>query len=157
MYSKEEARLLRKAFWEAFANYTKFYSIKIGEPVSWMLYKTGIKGLELKFEVEKKEVRVILEVNARSEDRRFDIFVELDKYRNVINEGFGSHLYWEEEVVLLENKKVAQIYTELLGVTYHNKDKWPQIFEFMASNMFQLQSNFELIHDVLKEKFKPGL
>lgn len=62
-------------------------------------------------------------------------------------------LIWQEQVVLQQNKIVSQIYTELVDVNFHNTDKWPQIFEFMATNMHQLQLNFLLIHDIFKEKF----
>jgi len=51
MYSKEEARILKQEFWEGFNRYTKFYSKKVGSPISWMLYKTEIKGIELKFAI----------------------------------------------------------------------------------------------------------
>lgn len=153
MYSKEEARLLRKEFWESFAKYTNFYSKKVGEPVQWMLYKTEIKGLELKFELERKCIRVLLELNLKNENKRFDMYVELDKYKNVINDGFQDALIWEEEYFLEENKKVSRVYAELKGETFHNRDKWPLIFNFMASNMYQLQTNFILIHDIFKEKF----
>ncbi|MBI9066840.1 MAG: DUF4268 domain-containing protein [Salinivirgaceae bacterium] len=153
MYSKDEARLLMGEFWESFGNYTKFYSIKIGEPIKWMLYKTEIKGLELKFELEKKEVRVVLESNSKNEESRFDIFVELDKYRKIINEGFSESLIWMDEYEISPGKIVSRIYKELPEITYHNKDNWPKIFEFMASNMYLLQSNFEVIHDLFKDKF----
>lgn len=153
MYSKEEAQQLRKEFWASFANYTKFYARKIGEPIVWMYYKTGIKGLELKFDVEKKTIRVALEVNARSEERRFNIFVELDNYKAILESGLSEEIFWEEEFELPEGKTVSRMFIELEGLKYHNRDNWPKIYKFMAENMYQLQSNFLDIHDILKEKF----
>ncbi|MCK9209087.1 MAG: DUF4268 domain-containing protein [Salinivirgaceae bacterium] len=154
MYSKEEARFLHHGFWESFHNYTAFYSRKVGGPIHWMLYKTGIKGLELKFNVDTKQVSVILEVNPRNEEKRFDYFVELDKYRNIINQGFGQSLVWEEQVKLADGKTVTRIYKSLQGCNYHNQDHWNMIFHFMATNMYQLQNNLSDILPVLKENLK---
>lgn len=153
MFSKEEARRLRKEFWISFSDYTKFYSKKIDEPVKWMLYKTGIKDLELKFDVELNLVRVSLEVSAKDEDRRFDIFVELDRYKAMLESGISGEIIWDDEFVLPEGKTVSRLYVEWDGIKYHNKDNWPKIYKFMAENMHQLQCNFLDIHDILKERF----
>ena len=153
MYSKEENRSLRKEFWTAFSDYTKFYSNKVGEPIQWIFYRTAIKGVELKFDLENKVVRVILEINSKSDDKRFDIYVEIDKYKNIINEGFDSSLLWNEDYKLAEGKIVSRIYIELYGLNFHNRDKWPEIFRFMAENMHMLQTNFMDIQPMLKEKF----
>lgn len=153
MYSKEEAQQLRKEFWASFSNYTKFYSRKMGEPIRWVLYKTGIKGLELKFDIENKVVRVALEINNKSEDRLFDIYVELDKYKSILESSFNGELIWTDSFKLPEGKIVSRIYTELEGINYHNPDNWPQLFRFMAENMHLLQSNFLDIHPILIEKF----
>ncbi len=154
MYSIEEARVMRQNFWKAFADYTQFYSRKIGEPVSWMLYNTGIKGVELKFAVEKKYQAVILEVNVKNENKRFDIFLLLDQYKVVLEEGLEDVLIWEDNVLLNENKYVSRVLIELEGINYHNEDNWPDIFRFMAENMYKLQQNFLDIHPILEDRFK---
>jgi len=60
MYGKDELHQLKQEFWESFGRYTQYYYKEVGEPIQWMLYKTKIKGLELKFEVENQWVKVIL-------------------------------------------------------------------------------------------------
>jgi hypothetical protein len=151
MYSKEELKKLRMEFWEKFGDYTKFYSLKIGEPIKWTLYKTGVKGLELKFELHKKHVVVCIEVNHKSEDRRLDIFIELEKYSAIINEGFGDRIEWLEEE---KGFPFYQIAVSSDKLTFHNKDKWPEIYSFMAQNMWQLQTNLLNILEILQERFK---
>jgi len=153
MYKKDEVIQLKKDFWAAFANYTKFYSISEGEPIQWVLYKTEIKGIELKFEIENNAIRVILEINAKNNDRRFDIYVELDKYRKIIESDFDSNLIWIEDFELPEGKIVSRIYTETLNLNYYNTNSWSDIFKFMAENMLRLQSNFLDIQPILNEKF----
>jgi hypothetical protein len=154
MYNKAELKELVTCFWEEFAKYTAYYSHKKGRPIEWMLYKTGIKGLELKFDIDPKFVKCIIESNARNEDRRLDIFIELTKYKPIIEEGFKSGLIWDDDCMLKTGKPVMRIYCELTGLNFHNRDNWPGIFNFMAGSMFRLQTNFQEILPVLEEKFK---
>ncbi len=154
MYSKDEAKQLMVDFWNGFNNYTKYFARKKGEPVEWMLYKTGIKGLELKFDLDKRGVRTVLESNSRDESRRLDIFIELEKYKVILEQGFDNGLNWTDDHHLDVGKPVMRISTQLENVTFHNRDNWPQLFEFMANTMWQLQQNFVEILPILEEKFK---
>ncbi len=156
MNSREENRQIRKEFWEAFSNYTRFFSLKIGKPVAWMLYKTGIKGLELKFDFENGAVQVLIEINLKNEERRFDIFAELDYYKKILESGFEQELVWLYRYVLPGNKIVSRIYTELKGLKFQKDDNWPEIFKFMAENMYQLQSNFIEILPLIEDKYGKG-
>lgn len=154
MYSKEEARKLKQEFWEGFDRYTKFYSRKTGNPISWILYKTEIKGIELKFDIEKKTIKVLIEVNHKNENERFERYLELNKYKNIIEEGIVEEIHWIDDFTKPEGVQVSQICIEKAGLNFHNKDHWRDIFKFMAENMYQLQTNFEDIQPLLKEKFK---
>lgn len=153
MYSKEEAKQLKQDFWEGFSRYTNFYSIQIGVPIKWMLYKTGIKGLEFKFYIEKKLVQVIIEVNLKNENKRFDIYLELNKYRKILEESMEYELSWVDDCKVDDHKIVSRIIIEEDQYNFHKRDDWPEIYKFMAKNMYGLQSNFEEVHDIFKEKF----
>jgi len=154
MYSKNELRQLKQEFWETFNRYTQYYSRELGEPIEWMMYKTKIKGLELKFEVENHWVKVILEINSKNEDRRLHYFAELEKYRSLIDEGFEEGLLWDDSVKLKEGKTVSQIYTINNSYYFHNKDHWKDLFHFMATNMYRLQTNLKELLPVLEETLK---
>jgi hypothetical protein len=154
MYSKEENRILNQEFWESFGKYTRFYSIKIGMPITWMLYKTKIKGLELKFEVQKKWVSVILEINHRNEEQRKKIYYKLLDYQSFIDEGFEGKLIWEYDVLLKEGKSVSRIFIGTMQYNYLNREHWKDIFEFMAVNMYNLQNNAIEIFPILEEFLK---
>lgn len=151
MYSKEESKKLVKEFWLLFDVYTQFFSKQKHKPIHWMLYKTGVKGLELKFETDNHVIGVWLEINHKSEDRRFELYVELDKYKNIINRNFQNSLLWYEEYTTLEGKTVSRIGKELKGIHFYDKEYWAGIFKFMAENMFQLQTNLNEILPLLKE------
>ncbi len=153
MYNKEEAKILMKEFWEGFDRYTKFYSQKVNQPIKWMYYKTGVKGLELKFDISKKLIQVLIEVNSKSDNRRFEIYVELDNYKAILNDGFAGELKWVDDYMKEEQREVSRILIESREYNFHNRDHWNDLYKFMATNMYKLQSNLIDILPILREKF----
>lgn len=153
MFSKEEARLMKVEFWEGFGRYASFYSKKVGEPIKWRMYKTGIKGLELKFLVEKKVLQVILEVNHKNENQRFNIYVELNKYKSIIDSGLEHKIAWHDEVEIDSKNVVVRILIETKDYNFNKRDHWADMYRFMAENMYALQNNLEDVLPILEEKF----
>lgn len=153
MYSKKEIAELKKDFWESFNRYTTYYSFEVDDEVKWIYYRTGISGVELKFDVEKKVCRVVMEVNTKDEMRRLEIYEDLEAYKALIDDGFRGALEWESDYFLKEGKSVARIYIEQIGLSYYNRNNWPEIFKFMAKNMYRLQTNVLDVLDILREKY----
>ncbi len=153
MYSKDEYRLLKLDFWKQFDNYTLFFSKSVGQPVNWVLYKTGIKNLELKFDVNPGWVAVVIECNARDRARQTDVFNELYKYRQLLGENLHGDWEWTQNYKLPCGKAVGRFWVKSPDISFHNRDNWPQIFSFMATNMYKLQNNFTDIQPLLKQKF----
>ena len=95
MYSKEQAKLLRKEFWIVFARRCEIVPELRHKKKKWILYDTGLSGIDLKFEVSRTEALVMIEINSRLESRRLEIFETLQKYRKFLEEGFAGPLEWD--------------------------------------------------------------
>ena len=74
MYSKDEAKLLRKEFWIVFARRCEIVPELQHRKKKWVLYDTGLSGIDLKFDVTRTEALVMIEVNSRLEHRRYEKF-----------------------------------------------------------------------------------
>ena len=81
MYTKDELRELKIAFWESFAAYCEVQPYLQGRKKIWILYDTKIKGVELKFDATRNGAYVILEINHRQEDLRLEMFEKLSWYK----------------------------------------------------------------------------
>ena len=127
MYTKDELRELKIAFWESFAAYCEVQPYLQGRKKIWILYDTKIKGVELKFDATRNGAYVILEINHRQEDLRDICFVRET------------------------GKEVARIYTEKTGIDIHRREHWGEFFHFMAQKMYLLERNFLEIADYLRE------
>ena len=150
MYSKDEAKLLRKEFWIVFARRCELVPDLKYKKKKWVLYDTGISGIDLKFDVTRNEALVMIEINSRQEDRRLEIFETMQKYRLLIEEGFSESLVWDYCCERESGQQVCRIYKSLPGVDFHRKNQWPDIFNFFIDNMLILENNLMEIKDALE-------
>jgi len=152
MYSKEEAKLLRKEFWIVFARRCEIVPQLKQKKKKWVLYDTGLSGIDLKFEVTRTEALVMIEINSRLENRRMEIFEELLKYRKFIEEGFDEPLEWDICYTRESGQEVCRIYTLMPNVDFRHQNQWPDIFNFLIDNMLLFENNLMEIKDILEAK-----
>lgn len=154
MYSKEEAKNLSIRFWELFGKRCEVHPLLRDKRKKWILHRTKIKGVALRFEVTRTDAKVILELGQRNEDRRFKAFEILEQYKNVLESGFPQGLIWEFYFERESGQEVCRIYTSLENVDLHRQNQWPDIFNFFIESMLKLEDNFLMISDILKEELQ---
>jgi len=150
MYSKDEAKQLHKEFWIVFARRCEIVPQLRYKKKKWVLYDTGLGGIDLKFEVSRAEATVMIEINSRKEDRRLEIFETLQKYRKFLEEGFEEPLEWDFCYTRESGQEVCRIYRSLHNVDLHRQNQWPDIFNFFIDNMLILENNLMELKDVLE-------
>lgn len=149
MYSKDEAKQLRKEFWIVFARRCEIVPELRHKKKKWVLYDTGLSGIDLKFDVSRTEATVMIEINSRKEDRRLEIFETLQKYQKFLEEGFNEPLEWDFCYERESGQEVCRIYTSLPNVDFHRRNQWPDIFNFLIDNMLILENNLMELKEVL--------
>lgn len=148
MYSKEEAAIIRKEFWIAFDVYSRKY---IGASRKWLLYDIGIKDLSLKFEINRSFARVMLSLENKNEDKRFDLFVKISEYELLYNDILGDGWIWDEQLVLENGKTVCALYQQLENVNIYKKENWTEIFDFFAIEMLKLEETFNEVKPFIED------
>lgn len=150
MYSKEDSKAIRLEFWERFTNYSAIRRRQKGKPAKWMLDKTGIKQLKLKFHIDTEQALTGIDVETRNLDIRLSIFNTLEELKPRLEEKMGTPMEWELEHILPTGKSISRVSVTLKEVNLYNKDDWPVVFPFFFKNMMKLESFFEEYSDILK-------
>lgn len=151
MYTKEEAKQLRLDFWKGFGVYSKGLDYLRPNRGRWILYYTKIKHFELKFEVLRHSIRVMIEVNHKDEDKRLALFEQLQSYKKIIEAEYGGELMWDFFFTTPSGNEVCRIYTENTSFDFHNQSHWPQMYRYMAKEMMQLELAYKEVRDFLQE------
>ncbi|QGY47377.1 DUF4268 domain-containing protein [Maribellus comscasis] len=153
MYSIEEAKKLRLDFWEKFGKRCEIHPLLKGKRKKWLLHRTKIKGVVLRFEIGRKDAKVILELGHRSEDKRLQAYEILERYKTIIENGFEKGLVWEFYHQREDSgQEICRIYVLQENVDLHRQNQWPDIFNFFIENMLLLEENFLAVSDILKEE-----
>ena len=151
MYSKDELKKLKIEFWESFAAYCEVQPYLRRRRKMWTLYNTKVKGVELKFDANRKGAYVILEVNHRQEEERLKMYERLTWYKETLEKDFPDGLIWDCCFVRETGNEVARIYVAKEGLDLHRREHWGDFFSFMARQMYLLERNFMSIAEYLRE------
>ncbi len=149
MFSKEEKKQLVENFWAGFTLYcTRMYFLS-GRKKKWLLHRTKVPNVHLKFDPDRNGVKVVLEIQHRNEEKRLEMFEKIEQYKVILEEDFDDGLIWDYVYEREPGIEVCRIYTELLGVDLHRQVQWEEMYTFMAEKMYLLERNFLEIRDLI--------
>ena len=127
--------LVRLAFWErALESFRKsecnLYNDINAKTDHWLSAGSGVSGCTFTLMFGQKEVRVELWLFRGSTKENKFLFAELQRQQNEIENKLGKELEW----LLLEDKKSSRIQLSK-SFEGHNRDNWPEMIEWLVSNM----------------------
>lgn len=140
MYSKEEASQIRKKFWISFGQYMKLQPTASGLPVNWINYKSGIKGLNFKSDVDNKCAVVKIEINAADTAIQHLIYEQFEEYKSLFESNFSEEWIWLKDVTDEHGRTLCKIETKLEGVSIFRESDWPHIIEFLKENLIGIDN-----------------
>ncbi|SMO50813.1 protein of unknown function [Saccharicrinis carchari] len=149
MYSKNEEKELKLEFWRKLHNRTRRIPGQRGKAKAWIGDKTGIKGVDLRFDVSRKKIIVALEINIKFEERRLMIYEKLEAAKNIFENEFGEPLIWDFAYEKEHKQEVCRVYKQMEG-DYLVSEQWPAIFNFMIDKMLRMEKAFKEVQDYLK-------
>ncbi len=126
MYSKEQAKQVKKDFWVAFAD---------AYPRKWLLYNTKIKDVSLKFYIDNKKAEVIFEISNKDEKLQKIYFQKIESLQTILKEDHLPDVILEENFYNEYGQKFGKIWVEIDNVSCNKKETWPVIFDFFNEKM----------------------
>lgn len=152
MYKRDELKQLKTDFWNGFADYCNTIPRLAQRKQKFMLYNTRLKGTELKFDVQRYDVSIVLEINHTDYECRIELFEHFKACRLLFEESFGDmEVVYEPFYVLETGKEVCRIYVSMKqDVDFHRRDDWQIFYIFMARNMMKLERIFNQAKQALE-------
>lgn len=130
MFSREESKKIRQDFWIFFGK---------RHPRKWLLYNTGIKDVALKFSFNSKQASVSIDVASSDAVLKAYYFERLVSLKTLMLEEVSPDLIFDAHYRLELGKEIGRIYISKDGVSIHNKESWPEVFEFFNTYMDKLE------------------
>ncbi len=142
MFSKEEAKRIKREFW---INFSEEY------PRKWLLYNTKIRDFSFKFYVDNKKAQVLLEIEPKDEELRKIYFEKVESLKNVLIDEYIEDAVFERDFYLENGKTVSRVWVQLDNISVNNRNSWPQIFDFFNEKMSAFELFFYEYEDYLKD------
>ncbi|MBF0598255.1 DUF4268 domain-containing protein [Faecalibacter rhinopitheci] len=153
MYSKEESYQKKKDFWISYGGYMKLQKNAEGESINWINYKTGVKGIYFRTNVERKHADVMIMIDHPDADIRQLIWEQFEEYEIVLKSYVGEDWIWEANAYDDEGKEISTIKKTLDHVSIFRDEDWPTIISFLKERMKNLDE-FWIDHKESFEIFK---
>jgi hypothetical protein len=154
VYTKDEKKELTHLFWTSFDGYCTEQGFLSGRKKIWMLHRTKVSHVQLKFCLEKGSVMVAIEITHKNEEERLEMFEKIEACKAIIEEGFNNGLSWDFAFEKENRHEVCRIFDVLIGYDYLKTEDWEPMFCFMANSMYLLEHNFLEIRDILNETWQ---
>ena len=147
MYSKEEAFQIRKKFWTSFGRYMKLQSSASGEEVNWINYKTGIKELYFKTDVDNKSARIAIEISLKDREMQELMFEQFEEYLPLFESTIGEDWIWFRSFYDENGKEISKIELRLEKVSIFREENWSEIIGFLKENLLKLDEFWDIVKD----------
>ncbi|MCU4176231.1 DUF4268 domain-containing protein [Carboxylicivirga sp. N1Y90] len=148
MFSKEEAKEIRQLFWHKLENRTRRLPGRKGKKIKWIFDDTNIKGLDLRFDIDRQRAIVALEINHRNEEKRLKLYEKLEACKSIFETAFGGELQWTYLYTKTEGLEVCRVYEQIPADLYQ-QEQWPETMKFMIDRMIRLEKAFLEVKDFL--------
>ncbi|MCZ4244640.1 DUF4268 domain-containing protein [Pedobacter punctiformis] len=150
MYSKEEAAKLRQQFWISFGQYMKPVPSASGSTVNWINYKTGVKHIFFKMDVDHKKASIAIQLSHPDEEIRHLIFNQFEEFKLMLTNTLNEEWDWNLNSTDDYGKTVSRISTELQGINIYNQQHWPQLISFFKPRIIALDDFWDNVKPVFE-------
>jgi hypothetical protein len=149
MYSQEESKSIRLEFWGKLNNRTRRLPGQKGRKKIWIFENTGIKGIDLRFDVDRKKAQVAMEINHNNEERRLFLYEKLLACKSLFEKDFGEPLNWNFIYEKETGEQVCRIYVEQ-PADILKKEMWTEMIYFLINKMIKLEKAFITVKEYLQ-------
>lgn len=138
MYSKEEAQQISTKFWISFGKYMKLHLSSEGESINWVNYKTGIKDLFFKTDINNKSARISIEISHKDLSIQELMYEQFEEFQSMFLSYFDEEWVWSKQYSDEQGKIISSIELTLEDVSIFRESDWVIIINFLKTNLINL-------------------
>lgn len=150
MYSKQEVSLINKRFWTNFGQYMGPIAGADGAKVNWLNYKTGIRHIYFRMDVENSNASIAIELRHSDEALRRHYFEQLQQLKGLLEQTTGEEWQWEPDQKGEDGNIITRISETIIGVNIFREADWPAIISFLKPRMIALDEFWVMVKDALE-------
>ena len=146
MYSQEQSSKIKAQFWTSFGQYMKPVPGAAGLPINWINYKTGIRNVHFKLDVDNIRALIAIEISHPQHEERLNYYNQFLSLKRLLDSTTNFKWQWNENFKT-EHKTISSISQQLDGVNILNQADWPAIISFLKPRIIALDAFWNMVKD----------
>ena len=139
MYSREESKKLKEAFWTSFGRFMSPIPNDEGIKINWVNYKTGIKYLYFRMEADNRSATIYIEISQPDDGLRELLFAQFQEYRSLLHAELEEEWHWDARYYDVYGKATARIGIHFPGkISIFKEADWPDLISFFKPRIIAL-------------------
>ena len=133
-------------FWTSFGQYMKPVPGAPGLPVNWINYKTGIRNIHFKMDVDNATAIIAIEISHPTEEERLHYYNQFVSLKKILASTGTFNWQWNEKIEP-DHKTISSISQQLNDVNILNQADWPAIISFLKPRIIALDAFWNMVKD----------
>lgn len=135
MFSKDEEKALRSAFWQGLTNKAQKHRSASGRRVNWFKYPTRINDIYIRAEADTNGCRVCIDLQFKNAGIRELFYEQFLETKTVFENIMISPVVWQPNFEHEYGTQVARISVENTTTNLFVQEDWPEMQTFILNHL----------------------
>ena len=135
MLTYSERKLLNTEFYTALGAMMQGDYSATSRRIKWTNYRTGVKDVYVRMEVDNKGARLCLEIQHADRDIRYLFWEQLEELKALMESEMGHELVWHRDFYKIDGSSVGRVEKVLHEGNLYDKSTWPLLLGFLKENL----------------------
>lgn len=149
MYTREELKTIRTAFWNDFKSYMSKHKSSNGRRMNWLNYPSEVPFIFIRLDADAKGARFLFDIQAKDEGVRAIIWEQMYELKNVLEAEMGTEGVWQENCSSPAVAQFNRIFWERNDLNFFNPDDKKAIFAFFEDRLVHFDVFYQDFKDIL--------
>jgi hypothetical protein len=140
MFSKDEEKALRGAFWSTLTARMQKKRGASGRRLNWFKYPTGLRDIYVRTEVDHTGCRVCIDLQFKHADIRELFFEQFLETKTVFEETMKVPVKWQPKFNHITGKEISRISIENNTTNLFNQDNWAEMHDFIHDGLVSVDT-----------------
>lgn len=149
MFSKEELKQLKTAFWDEFKTRMQAVRSSNGRRMNWLAYPSEVKDIYIRVDADGKGARLTFDIQGKDEGIRAILWEQLGELKAVLEHEMGNSGVWIEDASTLHVAQFNRIIWERSDLNFFREEDREEIMDFLADRLICFDRFYQEFKDIL--------
>jgi hypothetical protein len=149
MYTKEELKAMRTAFWSNFKAHMSKKRSSNGRRMNWLNYPSEISFIHIRIDADATGARLCFDIQAKDAGVRAVIWEQMYELKTVLESEMGTDGQWIENCSSPYIAQFNRILWERTDLNFFDPEDQNAIFTFLEDRLVHFDAFYQDFKDIL--------